>query len=290
MRVRLLATFLLVCVVPIEHAAAQRGAPRDTALTDIKTMVARLDLDKYKATIKGLTQFGDRRQGTDRNRAAEDWIEAQLKSYGCTNTERIKYEYNGRQLKNDSTNKVDSLRNAANPAGARGGRGRGGAAGGGDDTASAGGRGGRGARGAGGRGRGGNPVKGFTARTGVNTNPALQPDTALRRINAQWDTPGAREEVYCTKIGTTHPEEMYIVGGHMDGHGFGYGARDGAGAHFQFARRANRAFRQVHSFQQRRDGRRRSGVCAPAVSAAGHREPAGFGEVSRAKMARHDSA
>jgi hypothetical protein len=191
---------------------AQRGAPPDTALPEIKTLVARLDLERYKATIKGLTQFGDRRQGTDRNRAAVDWIEAQLKSYGCTNTERIKYEYNGRQLRNDSTNKVDSIRNAANPASARGGRG-------GGDSAAAGGR-GRG------RGRGNTPVKGYTARTGVNTNPDLQPDTALRRINAQWDTPGPREEVYCTKIGTTHPQEMYIVGAHMDGHGFGSAAND----------------------------------------------------------------
>ena len=40
-----------------------------------------------------MTKFGDRRQGTERNRAAIDWIEAQLKSYGCTNTERIHYEY-----------------------------------------------------------------------------------------------------------------------------------------------------------------------------------------------------
>ena len=55
----------------------------------IRAVVARLDLDDYKATIKGLTAFGDRRQGTDRNRAAIDWIEAQLKSYGCANTERI---------------------------------------------------------------------------------------------------------------------------------------------------------------------------------------------------------
>jgi hypothetical protein len=60
---------------------------------DIQAMVARLELAKYKATIKGLTQFGDRRQGTSRNRAAVDWIEAQLKSYGCTNTERITYTY-----------------------------------------------------------------------------------------------------------------------------------------------------------------------------------------------------
>jgi hypothetical protein len=32
--------------------------------------------------------------------------------------------------------------------------------------------------------------------------------------------------VYCTKIGTTHPDEMYIIGGHMDGHGWGEAAND----------------------------------------------------------------
>ena len=69
-------------------------------------------------------------------------------------------------------------------------------------------------------------MKGFRGPTGVNTDPDLQPDTALRRINAQWDTPGAREEVYCTKVGTTVPGEMYIIGAHMDGHGFGAAAND----------------------------------------------------------------
>src|ERR1700719_3138323 len=59
----------------------------------VASMVGRLDLERYKATIKDLTQFGDRRQGTDRNRAAIDWIEAKLKTYGCSNTERIHYEY-----------------------------------------------------------------------------------------------------------------------------------------------------------------------------------------------------
>ena len=63
----------------------------DTA--SVRALVSRLDLERYKATIKGLTQFGDRRQGTDRNRAAVDWIEAQLRSYGCSNTERITYDY-----------------------------------------------------------------------------------------------------------------------------------------------------------------------------------------------------
>ena len=113
------AALVAACAAFGKPVFAQAGATRDSAPDPIKGMVARLDLEKYKATIKGLTQFGDRRQGTDRNRAAVDWIEAQLKSYGCTNTERIKYEYNGRQLKNDSTNKVDSLHELANPGSGR---------------------------------------------------------------------------------------------------------------------------------------------------------------------------
>src|SRR5256712_6598339 len=71
-------------------APQPQAAPADDP---VKTLVSRLDLETYKSTIKGLTQFGDRRQGTDRNRAAIDWIEAQLKGYGCTNTERLKYNY-----------------------------------------------------------------------------------------------------------------------------------------------------------------------------------------------------
>ena len=74
-----------------QAAAPAIAAPAAEDDDPVRTLVGRLDLEKYKATIKGLTQFGDRRQGTDRNRAAIDWIEAQLKSYGCTNTERIKY-------------------------------------------------------------------------------------------------------------------------------------------------------------------------------------------------------
>ena len=39
---------------------------------DIRTLVSRLSLEQYKATLEGLTQFGDRRQGTKRNRDAID--------------------------------------------------------------------------------------------------------------------------------------------------------------------------------------------------------------------------
>jgi type II secretory pathway pseudopilin PulG len=192
-RRNLISAFSLV-LVALPAAAQVTGVPAQAAAapvidSGIKTLVGRLDLEKYKSTIKGLTQFGDRRQGTDRNRAAVDWIEAQLKSYGCSNTERIHYEYKGRQLSiSPDSARAQAARRAA--AAAR------------------------------------LPQKGYRARTGVNTNSELQPDTALRRINAQPDTPGPREEVYCTKVGTTHPEEMYIIGGHMDGHGFGAAAND----------------------------------------------------------------
>jgi Zn-dependent M28 family amino/carboxypeptidase len=37
---------------------------------------------------------------------------------------------------------------------------------------------------------------------------------------------GPREEVYATKIGGTIPQEMYILGGHMDGRGAGEAAND----------------------------------------------------------------
>jgi hypothetical protein len=170
-------------------SADSRPATDSLPPDSIRTLVSRLDLARYKETIKGLTQFGDRRQGTARNRAAVDWIEAQLKSYGCTNTERIRYEYTGRQLRLPG----DTTRPRPRPPAANAPR---------------------------------NPQKGFRGPTGVNTDSLRQPDTTLRRINAEPDTPGPREEVYCTKVGTTRPGEMYILGAHMDGHGFGAAAND----------------------------------------------------------------
>ncbi|MEJ7813406.1 MAG: hypothetical protein WKG32_23565, partial [Gemmatimonadaceae bacterium] len=88
-------TFTSLRAAPLSAQEAGRAAPaaRADSADPVALIVARLDLERYKATIKGLTQFGDRRQGTDRNRKAVDWIEAQLKSYGCANTERIKYDF-----------------------------------------------------------------------------------------------------------------------------------------------------------------------------------------------------
>ncbi|HEY6219605.1 MAG TPA: hypothetical protein VIV65_06085, partial [Gemmatimonadaceae bacterium] len=106
--------------------AAERRAYLDSLPTNtVRLLVKRLELERYKATLVGLSQFGDRRQGTERNRKAVDWIEAQLKSYGCP-TERVIYQYTGRQLRNDSTDHFDSLAGHPRPPRA----GRGGAAGG----------------------------------------------------------------------------------------------------------------------------------------------------------------
>ncbi|HYR83124.1 MAG TPA: M28 family peptidase [Terriglobia bacterium] len=166
----------------------------------VKVLVGRLDLQKYKATIKGLTQFGDRRQGTERNRKAVDWIEAQLKSYGCTNTERIKYDYAPPNTPAPA-NAQAATRGTQSPVSVIAS---------GEVAASS----------------GGSRLRGIRVRTGVNTDPNAQPDVRLRELNSEPTTPGPREEVYCTKIGAIHPDEMYIVAAHIDGHGWGEAAND----------------------------------------------------------------
>jgi hypothetical protein len=231
--------------------AAQQGgqsaqAPATPAAPDpAQILVDRLDLERYKATIKGLTQFGDRREGTQRNRDAVAWIEAQLKSYGCP-TERMEYE----------------------PPAPRGGGGGGGGQRGGGAAGAAGaaGAGAAGAAGAGaagaaatgqaaqtgqqaqaGRGQatgrasnvgplpapvrnreGGSTLYGNRGRSGVNNNATSQPDEKLRELNAGPVLPGPIPQVFCTKVGTTRPNEIYIIGGHMDGIGYGEAANDDA--------------------------------------------------------------
>ncbi len=228
MRVRVSVAVCVIVVGLDTSAGAQTPAapapatqaPAAAAPDPIKTLVDRLDLERYKATIKGLTQFGDRRQGTARNRAAIDWIEAQLKSYGCTNTERVKYEF------------VPPARRGTNAAaGAPAGAARGGAAAGAGQRGAGEGQAAGAGRGRGGRGRagqGGSTIFGNRARSGVNNDPNAQPDVRLRELNAEQTPPGPgpREEVFCTKIGTTRPDEMYIIGGHMDGIGWGEAAND----------------------------------------------------------------
>jgi hypothetical protein len=185
----------LAFAVPAVHAQAPAPTPAPAAADPIATLVGQLSLDKYKATIKSLTRFGDRRQGTERNRQALDWIEAQLKSYGCSNTERLQYQFTQPAPGDPAPKRAPGI-----PSGGAGGP----------------------------PGQGGSTLFGNRIPTGVNTDPMLQPDEKLRALNAEQTPVGTsqRENVYCTKVGATHPEEMYIVSAHMDGIGFGEAAND----------------------------------------------------------------
>ena len=191
-------TMALVAALPLLACAqspSEVSGGSSAAVDPVAVLVGRLDLESYKATIKGLTQFGDRREGTDRNRAAIDWIEAQLKKYGCTNTERIVYVYEP-----PAPPTQPSPATAPPSAIIASGEMR--------------------------AGVGGSRLRGITRSAAPNNNPESQTDPSLRALNAQTPTPGRREQVYCTKVGTTRPDEMYIIGAHMDGRGFGEAAND----------------------------------------------------------------
>jgi len=192
---RLIAQCVLAGVLATPIAAQVTPRPDSTANDPARTLVARLDLERYKATIKGLTRFGDRRQGTARNRAAVDWIEAQLRSYGCTPTERVTYDFQNAAPRPATTAPGGAVPTAPRPR----------------PNYPA---------------EGGSHVRGIRARTGVNNDSLRQPDARLRALNAEASVSGERQQVYCTKVGTTRPDEMYIVSGHMDGIGWGEAAND----------------------------------------------------------------
>ncbi len=118
------------------------GVPMTAADSMHQRVVRRLEFESYKEIVRGLTQFGDREQGTARNAAAIDWIEEQLRGWGYE-TDRVHYMY----------------------------------------------------------------------------TPRVQPGTEPAPAEP-------REEVYATKIGSTNPGEMYILGAHMDGRGGGEAAND----------------------------------------------------------------
>jgi hypothetical protein len=161
------ACLALLALAVIAGAATAQGPQRPVSADPVRTLVARLDFERFKATIKGLTLFGDRRHGTERNRRAVDWIESRLRADGCM-PERMRFSY------------TPPAAPAAPP----------------------------------------------QRDTTPNNDVRKQPDARLRAINAEESAPGPREQVFCTKIGAARPDEMYIVGAHMDGRGFGEAAND----------------------------------------------------------------
>ena len=194
----------LTLAVGLGHSRAAVGQQIVDTDDAVRVLVSRLLLESYKATIKGLTQFGDRRQGTTRNRDAVDWIEAQLQAVGCSSTERVTYIHDP-QPGGAGRRDRGRTRPALNPT----------------EPTPTGGRIGRN-----GNGPGGSSIFGYRRPTGVERDPMTQADEALRALNTEEPTNGERTEVFCTKVGTINPDEMYIIGAHMDGHGFGEAAND----------------------------------------------------------------
>ena len=275
--------FLSAAAVGLALGAGAPGAagqPAADAADPVAALVGRLDLEGYKAAIKGLTQFGDRRQGTRRNRDAVDWIEAQLQAVGCA-TERVFYTYAAPPPRPRTLPplRAGGAPQPLNPAG----------------PTPTGGRIGRN-----GNGPGGSSIFGYRRRTGVVRDPSAQPDEALRALNLEEPVDGGRSQVFCTKIGSTRPDEMYILGAHMDGHGFGEAANDdgsgtalviGTRAYPERPRRADRAVHPVRPLEQRGDRpERQPGLRGAAPRAAGSGRSPGVGPVSRAALAGDDPA
>jgi hypothetical protein len=188
---RALLSITVALVVASSTGRPLAGQQKPGPEPDVQTLVARLDLQRYKATIESLSRFGDRRQGTRRNREAVDWIEAQLTSYGCTGVSRLDYTYvASTAASNDAQPETPSALKGPGPGGA---------------TIY---------------GRGRRPV--------VNRDLMKQPDARIRELNREEPVDGPRQEVYCTKVGAARPNEMFIVGAHMDGHGVNQGSNDDA--------------------------------------------------------------
>lgn len=188
--------FLSIAITPASTSFAQQ-----VETNPVRVLVDRLDLESYKSTLKGLTQFGDRRQGTTRNRDSLDWIEQQLIAAGCNNVERITYIYDPEpRPPRAATPRTTSTQGLKTSTGGTVGRN--------------------------GSGPGGSSIFGYRAPTGVNRDLNAQPDERIRLFNTEEPVNGERQEVYCTKIGSTRPDEMYIIGAHMDGHGVNEAVND----------------------------------------------------------------
>lgn len=184
------------CTSFAQEAATESSAEFDST----QELVNRLTLESYKSTLKGLTQFGDRRQGTTRNANAVDWIEQQLIDAGCSDVERIHYVFDPEPRPPRTRRPQSETEDLTTPTGGLVGRN--------------------------GSGPGGSSIYGYRAPTGVNRDLEAQPDERIRALNVEEPVNGDRSLVYCTKIGSTRPDEMYIIGAHMDGHGVNEAVND----------------------------------------------------------------
>ena len=143
-------------------------------------------------------------------------------------------------------------------------------------------------------GPGGGRAARHPRRTGVNTDPMRQPDEKLRALNTRAGHATARAK-RCTapRSARTLPDEMYIVGAHMDGHGWGEAANDdGSGTAlvmelariFSMPDVSDRAHDPLRAVEQRGDRpQRRPRLRRAARGAAGQGGPAGIRDGIRSR-------
>ena len=242
---------------------AQQPAAPAAANDPIRTLVSRLDLEKYKATIKGLTAFGDRRQGTSATARPSTGSKRSSRATAAP-TERVSYEYKTPATARDAAVARAAGRNRPTrslPAAKC------------DPDRAA------------------RAIAGSRGEPASTTIPTPSPTKSCASSNREPTTDGAREQVYCTKVGTTRPDEMYIVGAHMDGHGWGEAANDnGSGTAlvmelariFSMPDVADRAHDPLRAVEQRRDRtERRARLRRTARRAAGQGGSARIGTLSR---------
>ena len=150
-------------------------------------------------------------------------------------------------------------------------------------------------------GQGGSTIFGHRAAAPASTTiPMRSPTRSCARSTRSRRTPGPRRRSTAPRSARRVPSEMYIVGAHMDGIGWGEAANDdgsGTALVMELARDlqrpdvADRAVDPLRALEQRGDGaQRRPGLRRPAQGPAGQGGPAGIGQVSRAEVARHDPA
>ena len=242
----------------------------------IKALICRLDLEKYKATIKGLTQFGDRRQGTERNRkarrldrgAAQELrlsdrapeVRVRPAAAGAAAAAAVRPAADRRQRRPSRSSR------AAKCAAARAAR----------------------------------AIAASTRRTGVNNDPNAQPDAKLRELNREPadERPArggllheGRHDASRRDVHRRRAHGRARLGRSGERQRLGHRAGDGAGAHLQHARRADRAHDPLRALEQRRDRpQRRARLRRAARGAAGQGGSAGIGPLSRAELAGDDPA
>ena len=260
------SAILVLTAIP---AGAQNSTPTTADTADpIEAMVGAARPREIQGHHQGAHAVRRSAAGHRSQPAAIDWIEAQLKSYGCTNTERITYDFQPPRPRPRRGRR--HARSGAAPA----------------------------AR----------PVTGAGRRAPARHPRAHRREQRFARAARRAPARAQRAAEHARRAaeGVLHEGRHHASrrdvhrrrahGRHRLGRGrerrrLRHGDRDGAGARLQQPGRADGALDPLRALEQRGDGpERRARVRRAAPGAAGQGRAGGLGQVSGAQVARHDPA